>query len=435
MKQFIFLFCLFNLLSAGAQTLLIPLGQTEKIPSSSGSLWIEDKKILQGEPTQNSWLLRGLREGSTYVQSGTRLYRAHVIHPNKRKIWDSLSKEMKNYIGLSAEVKDGQLLIVGKIYRWQDWLNLAQFFKDQEVPYFFAAEIPDSIKEKAQAYFEERMSAAGISPMKIRFSQPPELKLSESQESFPKYENLLRNFGVLVEKDKSSIEMFPVVKLEMTILEINKSVKQKYGLSWPNNFSAQIYPNFSWNSFSAELDALEQKGQAKILASPNLLCRSGQEASFVVGGEFPIKVASRNSKQVLWKNYGISLKFKPRADSSGRMSISIESEVSSIDTSLMVDGVPSIKNHRVSSHFDLIRSELVALSGLIKDEQGHHSQGLPGLADLPILGPLFGSQDFQNNKTELVIFVRPSVLKFGDGEPGQGSLQHLQKNLEATHAE
>lgn len=430
MKQHIFLFLLFMSMSAGSQTLLIPLGQTEKIPSLSGSLWVENKKILQAESAQGSWILRGLREGSTFVQSGNKLYQAHVIHPSKRKIWDSLNKEIKNRIGLHAELKEGEISIQGKIYRWQDWLNLAQFFREQNVSYLFEAEIPQFIKEKAQLYFEEKMNRVGIAPMKVRFSQPPELKLAESQESFSAYEKILKNFGIVVEKDKSSIEISPVVKLEMTIVEVNKNIKQKYGLSWPENFSAQMYPHFSWSAFSAELNVLEQKGQAKILASPNLLCRSGQEASFIVGGEFPVKVTSRNSKQVLWKNYGISLKFKPRADSSGRMSLFIDSEVSSIDSSLMVDGVPAIKNHRVSSHFDLLKSELVALSGLIKDEQGQHSQGLPGLSGLPILGPLFGSQDFQNNKTELVIFVRPSVLKFNESEISKNNPEHLRKNME-----
>ncbi len=424
MKKFIMLFVTLVSFKAASQTLLMSLGQSEKIFSSSGSLWIEDKKILKGESSSGGWQLTGLREGSTYVHAGNKLYRAHVIHPGKRATWEKLNKELENFIGLQAEVSEGDILIRGRLYRWQDWLNFSEFFRNQNIAYVLEADLSDEIKIKAQNYFEEKMQRAGLAPMKINFSRPLQLKLSESQEDFSKYQKILQPFGFSVVKDKTSIEMLPVVKLEMTIVEINKNIKQKFGFSWPSNFSAQLYPQFNWNSFSAELDLLEQNGQAKILASPNLLCRSGQEANFVVGGEFPIKITSRNSKQVVWKNYGISLKFKPRADSSGRMSISLESEVSSIDTSLMVDGVPAIKNHRVSSHFDLVKSELVALSGLIKDEQGQHSEGLPGLAKLPVLGPLFGSQNFLNNKTELVIFVRPSVLKVNEEKSLQAH-QHL----------
>ncbi len=425
MKNLLLLLLLLKTLSADAQTLLISLGQSEKIKSSTAALWIEDKKILRGEFSGGAWTLQGAHEGSTYVQSGNQLYHVHVLHPKKRKIWEDLNKVIKNYVGLRPEVKGGQLTIQGRLYRWQEWLSLSHFFKNKEVPYIFEAEIPEFLKEKAQNYFEEKMNALGVVPMKLKFSQPPELKLAENQEFFEKYENLLRPFGVTIAKDKLAIEMLPVVKLEMTIMEINKNLKRKYGLSWPESFSAQIFPDFSWSAFSAELDNLEQNGQGKILASPNLLCRSGQEASFLVGGEFPIKISTKSVKQVVWKNYGISLKFKPRADSSGRMSIAIDSEVSSLDPSLMIDGVPALKTHKVSSHFDLVKSELVALSGLLKDEQGQHSQGLAGLAHLPILGALFGSQDFQNNKTELVIFVRPSLVKHGPREKINPNLQHL----------
>lgn len=424
MIKLLFILICFATAVADGQTLVIALGQSEKISSPSGSLWIENKKILFGESAAGGWLLKGLHEGGTLVQAGSKLYRIQVLHPGKKVLWSKINSELKNYIGLQSEIKDGQIAIQGRIYQWQDWLHLSHFFKSEEVPYLMQAKISESLQLYAQKHFEEKMMSEGLVPMKIKFSQPPELRLSEGQDSFEKYEKIVAPFGISVQKDKSSIEMLPVVKLEMTILEINKNLKQKYGLNWPSAFSAQAYPQFNWNSFSADLDLLEQTGQAKILASPNLLCRSGQEASFVVGGEFPIKITSKNSKQVLWKNYGISLKFKPRADTSGRMSISIESEVSSLDTSLMVDGVPAIKNHRVSSHFDLIKSELVALSGLLRDEQGDHTQGIPGLSRLPVPGPLFGSKDFQNNKTELVIFVRPSVVKF-EGPKAKNSAHHL----------
>jgi len=423
MKNIILLFLLlFPLLSAG-QTLTIVLGQQQKINSSRGPLWIEDKKILRGEVGAGHWILSALREGQTHVQAGNQFFRVQVIHPGKKKLWDELNQQLKKQIGLVAEIEGERLVVRGKIYRWEDWLNLASDRRLSDPAFELEAEIPNTVQEKALIYFNEKMKSIGLPVMKIHFGEPLELKISDTQEGFEKYLKIFHPFGIQVKKDKSAVALAPVVKLEMTILELNKNLKRKYGWSWPASFSAQIQPSFNWKDFTADLDALENQGEARILASPNLLSRSGEESSFLVGGEFPIKVTSRNSSQVIWKNYGISLKFKPRADSSGRMSISMESEVSSIDSSLMVDGVPALKNHRVSSHFDLVQSELVVLSGLIKNDEGQHSQGLPGLSSLPVLGSLFGSQDFHQQKTELVILVRPQVLNSFESS----TLQHLKE--------
>ena len=151
-------------------------------------------------------------------------------------------------------------------------------------------------------------------------------------------------------------------------------------------------------------------GAGKVLASPNLLCRSGKEAEFFAGGEFPIKVKSFGSQDVIWKRYGVILKVKPRADAQGQMSIAIQTEVSTLDQSVAVDGVPGILANRIESHFDLRRPRTIALSGLFKHETGNSTSGLPGLARIPILGKLFGSEDWMDHKTELVIFVTPEVL-------------------------
>jgi pilus assembly protein CpaC len=102
------------------------------------------------------------------------------------------------------------------------------------------------------------------------------------------------------------------------------------------------------------------------------------------------------------------------------MSIAIETEVSTLDKANAVDGVPGILTNRVSSHFDLTKPQTIALSGLLKNEDSKKVDGLPGLAQLPIIGPLFGSKEFADNRTELVIFVRPSIMQ-EDGDAGAGS--------------
>ena len=158
-------------------------------------------------------------------------------------------------------------------------------------------------------------------------------------------------------------------------------------------------------------DVLEEYfAVSRVLARPNLLCRSGKEAEFVAGGEFPIKIFNYRQQDVVWKRYGIVLKIKPKADASGRISLGLETEVSTIDPAHTVDGIPGMLTNRVASYFDLTRPRTIVLSGLLKNEDSVHNAGVPGLSGLPILGPLFGSKEWKENRTELVIFVRPSIV-------------------------
>lgn len=158
------------------------------------------------------------------------------------------------------------------------------------------------------------------------------------------------------------------------------------------------------------LKALESKGLGKVLASPTLNCRSGAEAEFHAGGEFPIRLTGFRRQAVEWKKHGVVLKVKPEADSLGAIKLSIDSEISLIDNSQLVDGLPALKINRVSSHFDLKESNTIALSGLIQESWSRGQSGLFGLSQIPVLGALFRSHDFLNYKSELIIFVTPEVV-------------------------
>lgn len=208
--------------------------------------------------------------------------------------------------------------------------------------------------------------------------------------------------------------MEPSIRVHITVAEISKSTTRTLGLQWPGTAKFDILPTGLVNAetLQATLSALESQGKAKLLASPNLICRSGKEAEFLAGGEFPIRIKGFGTQDVHWKRFGVLLRIKPFADSSGKMSLSLETEVSSLGE--MIDGIPTIKANRVSSHFDLSHSQVIALSGLLRDQNSKGASGLPWLTQIPILGALFSSQDYLEEKTELVIFVRPSLINQPD---------------------
>ncbi len=116
------------------------------------------------------------------------------------------------------------------------------------------------------------------------------------------------------------------------------------------------------------------------------------------------------SNHIEWKRYGISLKLKPLVDPFGQLNLQIDTEISSVDNSVKVEDLPGVLVNRVSSYFDLVNKKTISLSGLLRTETAQNAEGLPYLQKIPILGELFKSKNFLENKTELMIFVTPQLI-------------------------
>jgi len=415
MRLFLLIF-LFTV-SAKAQILLAP-GEKYSLKSSD-SLWIEDKKVVKASESAFGFVLIGGRAGQTQIRTGSKFKTVTVLNPTQHQTFKNLKEKIPQTLNLSVAVENGQVAVRGRLVRIEDWLKITEDCKNSLCKFEMHVDANEDLKQKIQDHFQIIFQAQGLPQQKILFSSPLSVQLANSEFS-EEISKTLRNYGIKVISLKNSMEMAPLVRVQITIAEIKRDETLKYGISWPGSYSAQVLPKISGSTepTSISLNMLEQSGLGKVLASPNLLCRSGKEAEFVAGGEFPIKIMNYKTQDVIWKRYGIVLRVKPVADFSGRMSISIETEVSSIDDSHMVDGIPGLFTNKVQSHFDLAESRVIALSGLIKSEQGKASQGIPGLGRIPILGALFASKEFRENRTELVIFVKPEIVN-----PNQAEMQ------------
>lgn len=167
---------------------------------------------------------------------------------------------------------------------------------------------------------------------------------------------------------------------------------------------------------SGVIDALERQGLANVLAEPSLTTSSGKTAKFLAGGEFPIPVRDGNgSITIQYKPFGVSLNFTPVVMAKDRISISVAPEVSTIDfnTTVEVAGLrnPIILTRKAEATVELGTGQTFALAGLLKNEASNSIEKFPGLGDVPVLGGLFRSQQFQNNRTELVILVTPYIVR------------------------
>lgn len=161
---------------------------------------------------------------------------------------------------------------------------------------------------------------------------------------------------------------------------------------------------------SAQLQALEQNGTATVLAQPQLSTRSGYKATFHAGGEIPYSVASVNGVTVQFKPYGIRLDIEPRVARSGAIRAVIDSEVSSIDSSVSTTNGPALLTRRTRTEFNVKPGETIVLAGLLQRTNSTDTEGVPFLGNLPILGALFRSKRFQNKETELVVLVTPHLV-------------------------
>ena len=162
----------------------------------------------------------------------------------------------------------------------------------------------------------------------------------------------------------------------------------------------------------AILQALERHALIRTLAEPNLISISGEQASFLVGGEFPIPTASSDSGvTITFQEFGVALSFTPIVLTEGRISLTIEAESSSLDntTSVTTGGVsvPGLSIRRVQTTVELPSGGSLAIAGLLSQETLSAVQSLPGVKDTPILGALLRSTDFLDNQSELVISVTP----------------------------
>jgi pilus assembly protein CpaC len=184
----------------------------------------------------------------------------------------------------------------------------------------------------------------------------------------------------------------------------------------------------SMPSVQATLRAMESAGVVRTLAEPNLTAISGESATFISGGEFPIPagVSCQTSAAgvigncvttVAYKKFGISLNFTPVVLTEGRISLRVMTEVSEVSSENALTGgvggttIPSIKTRRAETTLEIPSGGSIAMAGLIQEQTKQAVNGLPGIDQLPILGALFRSQDFVSNQTELMVIVTPYVVR------------------------
>ena len=171
----------------------------------------------------------------------------------------------------------------------------------------------------------------------------------------------------------------------------------------------------------AMIKAMQTNGALRALAEPNLIAMNGQEASFLAGGEFPIPIVqggstgAGNSVTIVFKEYGVRLNFKPTIIDEDHIRLELEPEVSTLDftNGVRFDGfvIPALRTRRAKTGVELRDGQSFALAGLLDNNETQSMSKIPGLGDVPIIGNLFRSKQFQKNESELMFIVTAQVVQ------------------------
>ncbi len=195
------------------------------------------------------------------------------------------------------------------------------------------------------------------------------------------------------------------------------SVLAGNNIASPNPAEGRATLGFSAGSleFAVLLEALESKGVVRTLAEPNLTALSGQEAKFLAGGEYPIPVSSDNgSISVEYKPFGVEMSFTPTVVDGDIINLQINAAVSSIDTTTTLQNngftINAFKRRETSTTVEMRDGESFAIAGLLQDDFRDLNGQVPWLGDIPILGALFRSAEYQRAQSELVIIVTPHLV-------------------------
>ena len=275
----------------------------------------------------------------------------------------------------------------------------------------------------------------------------------------------------LTQKDILDLPESKMVFMNIKITEFNKNYLETLGINWSTSISgpaaaaalntnvnnAVVFPEGASDILAATTPNLAESalgyfgiateitsrinfavnsGNGVILAEPRLATRSGGEATFLAGGEIPFQVSNLSGTTIEFKEFGVSLNIKPVVDQNNNILAHVATEVSAVDNSVAVAGVPGFLSRKTATDISIKSGETLVMSGLINQQFSKDIGGIKFLRDLPILGPLFRSKTFRDNKSELVIFVTPTVFDANSDinlQELERRKQGLQKTIEAIN--
>lgn len=261
-----------------------------------------------------------------------------------------------------------------------------------------------------------------------------------------------------------------MIEFKVRILEVQKRYRKELGIDWDDSVQGPILgtfgtfldnPSYSlvpedatvdWEavgqsipigdndfypfgrlatSISSRIQLLQENGLGRILAEPTLTTQTGSAASFLAGGQIPYQTVNQlGQTTVEFQDYGIQLEIEPELVGTDTIISMVKAEVSSIDSGTSVNGVPGLLTRETESSVSLKPGQTLAISGLLSSSDSKAVQGLPFLSKIPIIGELFKSKGFQEQRTELIVLVTPKIINTANVDYSDKTIFEHAKSLE-----
>jgi pilus assembly protein CpaC len=248
-----------------------------------------------------------------------------------------------------------------------------------------------------------------------------------------------------------ALQARPTILIKAKLIEVKKSALRDIGIDWADVAAGPVFGSLDefvtnkhfrvipdsvqglgglplqlgssnhYLAFTTVIDSvinlLVNNGDARLLAEPTLTCIDGGQADFLVGGEVPIPVQNQDGAlNVIFKQFGIILKVEPQANDTGLIRTKVNVEVSSVDKSISVLGIPGFASRKTTTEMNVQSGKPMVIAGLFSSEDAKTVVKVPGLGQLPILGELFKSRQFRRGQTELVVLVTPWLIDADSSE-------------------
>lgn len=296
--------------------------------------------------------------------------------------------------------------------------NLVQAFGSSNPKVHGLATLGEQARKEGETKIQKILTSAGLTHFKVRGAGSM-IYLEGIARSKSEKEIAERLAGEVFSSTKSFIqlpfEQKDLLKFKVQILELIRSKQSGTGFSWSEGIPGilQLHQTLLKGQISLEasLNLLAKSGFARILSQPEISVNTEGVAELKVGGEIPIPLRSKNFSGVQWKPYGLSLHLDIPGTATDLARTNITVEISTLDHANEMEGVPATKINRMQTVVDVSLGKTIFLSGLMQGSEAESIKSFPVLGDIPILGALFRSKDFQEQKSELVIALTANRVR------------------------
>lgn len=426
-----------------AKTLVMVRGQQKTIEAPDmNRIAVGNPAIADVKALNKQILVTAIDQGQTDIiiwdaQNKQRSIKVQVVETDPKVVAREIRQLLKNVEGIRVMAMNSKVIIEGKALRKED-LNTIEKIAVLYPQVTNLATLSPAVLDTISNHINIELKETGLTGVAaerlgrhivIQGEVPGEDEKEKINIIAAAFDVDIKNLA------KVGVSLKKMILVNVDFIEIGKNKMTETGINWNDMLSiggeitggaafgedvesTQFNGAFRLSaSYGATIKMLYNKKNAHIIARPKLLCRSGEKAEFLAGGEIPIKIITLGAAKVEWKQFGIILNIEPVVDNNDNIATAIEVENSTIND--FVDGQPAFQTSRVKTNINVKSGEVIVLSGLVNREHAKAVNKVPMLGSIPILGELFKSRAFRSNQSELLIFVTPVVMSADDPQNKQ----------------